>query len=992
MAGEDARAAPHLNGAAIRERQVHVKNLRHFSSAVCISEEPTVDSDESTIWKFFQNLAGSEREQEIETIEILSGSGATCKCGAMKDGTQRLRDLCLCRGGWATITFGSPDGASEVTRRLDEHKRRHDGGAGPLGNRDDFGCVTFCIQCSLFQRQVQVSRERPPPLTEMEVEPDPGVAAMTVIHQDRLEAVFAILSGIIQGSYPRDIAALKNSVSGKLTVEAERGIRAGAENLIRRFCGCSDTVCEYFMANCIKEIGLLTPQEGLDTAYRVVDLLNDTQPGHSTTVRAELMLNIDIEARTALLTKLALAAKEGWTHASSPRRASPPGASHSTPDHGRDTSDQDQAWERQFTRSSHVLRVFLTNHPPDAYKDKSIGLVSLRSVKDRANRAFEELAGIYQDGRMRAQLEARYREQYQQLSLERDNLIQVLDDEIGKARPADDNSGGAAGWDEPAQEPSEHSTDLPPGEDIDHEVSMFTLQLRTIEKMEEQCGEVLNNENIAKMKHKFLNLQKTVCPSGTSILKDLGDTLKLFSKWLRVVSPDMTDERVSNLEDCVASARQMQIRWQKLLLLIRKTDRTYGFSQMSAAAGLAPPTPITVDTYWGEQDGKPFQNLVEWLAELEDRVLRHYPSHEDRVERALAHLAPGVVAILRNHKFSTYEKMRDWLLEYFLDKRKIMDDWVRQLNAVGSSNTRMTSDQVGLYVTQVRGILDQILEYSTTTAELRRRLFTTHTVAALGQTVLRPLKKPTGKDQWDEFVTTVYTRLKAEATEAKREVDPEVLLTEVVKRLEVIKKAQKAKADLNEEARLGGFRSTSGASDFERRMQHQIELLEQDGNVYEDIAATAASILCAGSSNPLPSSGTSKSATRRRRRGTGKHKGFDHVQVQVQAHNPGWGAEVLSYQITKGSKKSFIPEPSQVLVNQDSLAHAVAWQGQFKLRCWVCPNDQVGHEFANCETALAGPNRVRLQALRDPKQGPGHQCFSCLGATCFVMHLRFPLL
>ena len=86
MAEEDARAAPHLNGAAIRERQVHVKNLRHFSSAVCISEEPTVDSDESTIWKFFQNLAGSEREQKIETIEILSGSGATCTCGAMKDG------------------------------------------------------------------------------------------------------------------------------------------------------------------------------------------------------------------------------------------------------------------------------------------------------------------------------------------------------------------------------------------------------------------------------------------------------------------------------------------------------------------------------------------------------------------------------------------------------------------------------------------------------------------------------------------------------------------------------------------------------------------------------------------------------------------------------------------------------------------------------------------------------------------------------------------
>ena len=128
-------------------------------------------------------------------------------------------------------------------------------------------------------------------------------------------------------------------------------------------------------------------------------------------------------------------------------------------------------------------------------------------------------------------------------------------------------------------------------------------------------------------------------------------------------------------------------------------------------------------------------------------------------------------------------------------------------------------------------------------------------------------------------------------------------------------------------------------------------------------------MLCAGSSNPLPSSGKSKSAARRSRRGTGKPKGFDHVQVQIQALNPGWGAEIFGYQITKGSKKSFAPEPSQVLVNQDSLTRALAWQGQFKLRCWVCPNDQVGHEFANCETALAGPNHVRLKGTQGSQTG-----------------------
>merc|ERR1712077_152057 len=185
-----------------------------------------------------------------------------------------------------------------------------------------------------------------------------------------------------------------------------------------------------------------------------------------------------------------------------------------------------------------------------------------------------------------------------------------------------------------------------------------------------------------------------------------------------------------------------------------------------------------------------------------------------------------------------------------------------------------------------------------------------------------------------------------EATEAGEEVDPEELLNEVVKRLEIIKKAQKAKADLNEEARLGGFRSTSGASDFERKMQHQIELLEQDGNDYEDIAATAASMLCAGSSNPLPSSGKSKSASRRRRRGTGKLKEFSHVQVQIQALNPGWGAEIFSYQITKGSKKSFAPQPG--------------------LRAWICTCTWLN------SLSLPVPRRLRRDALLlSPEEGSG---------------------
>ena len=962
---------------------VHVNNLRLFQSDMCITTEPTEDGEPLTIWRFFQNLAGSRQTQKIENVRILSGSGASCKCGALKEGTQRLRDLCLCRGGWATITFSSPDGARNLTTCLDEHKRLHDSGAGPLGDHDINGFVNFCENCCLFQRQVHVSRGNPPTAADLLVQPDLGVEAMVAISQERLEAMIVILSGIIQGNYPRDIVTLKNNVDGELIVEAERGIRAGAETLIRRFCGRADTVCEYFMAYYIKATALLLPQQALELAYNVVDLLDTAQPGHSVTVREELMANIDIDARTALITKLARIATEGSV-TDSPRLDVPPTANHSTANRDQRILSQDKAMGEALLELLQRLEDYLVNNPPEAYQDSSIGLARLHSVKEEVVKEFEEITVMLSDVRMPDALKRRYREYLRQLSLEKDALLRVLDKEIQKALLAERDSG--RGHVDPIEPIGDAPpTDGPNGDEIDHEVSLFTAQFRTIVKMEEQCDTVLKDENLSKNRHKFISLQKTVCPSGSSMLKDLGEAVKLFSKWLRQASPDMTAERTRSLRKCVADGRSLQIRWQKLLLLIRKADGRHGFSQTSAVSAAAPSTPIEVETFWGQMEGKPFQNLVEWLAELEDRVLRHYPSHEDRVEHALAHLAPGVVAILRPHKLSTYEDLRAWLLEYFLNEQDIMDDWVRQLDVVGSSNKHMASNQVGLYVTQVRGILKQILEYSTTTVELRQRLFTTPSVAHLGKTALKPLKRPTGKDQWDEFSTTVYAKLKSDAVAAGEEVSPEVLLAKVEDWLEHIKRTQKAKADLAEEARLGAFRGTSGACEFERKLQHLVQILEEDGNDYDDVVAVAAGILCNGSADtPSDASGLDKNAARRRRRNAGKPKAFSHVQVQIQALNPGWGAGIPCYQVTKGKKQSFIPEASQILISQESLDQAVAWQGQFRLRCWVCPNDNPGHEFASCEIALAGPNSVRLEALSDPKQGPGYQCFSCLEGTCFV--------
>ena len=77
-------------------------------------------------------------------------------------------------------------------------------------------------------------------------------------------------------------------------------------------------------------------------------------------------------------------------------------------------------------------------------------------------------------------------------------------------------------------------------------------------------------------------------------------------------------------------------------------------------------------------------NIVEWVSDLEDRVLRHYPSHTDKVQQTLNHLSPSIAAILKTHNFSRYELVKEWLFKHFLDKNKIMEAWVDQLRAVTS--------------------------------------------------------------------------------------------------------------------------------------------------------------------------------------------------------------------------------------------------------------------------------------------------------------------
>ena len=139
------------------------------------------------------------------------------------------------------------------------------------------------------------------------------------------------------------------------------------------------------------------------------------------------------------------------------------------------------------------------------------------------------------------------------------------------------------------------------------------------------------------------------------------------------------------------------------------------------------------------------------------------------------------------------------------------------------------------------------------TADLRKRLLSQEPVAFLIQTILKPLNRSTGKNQWNEFVVRVCQKLKEQARLTGRKVDPRELLDEMHEWLDGVMKDEKVKAELADDAKLGACRSALGATAFEKKMMHQVQLLEADDNLYSDVGKVTAGVLLADSQAPTSS-------------------------------------------------------------------------------------------------------------------------------------------
>ena len=81
----------------------------------------------------------------------------------------------------------------------------------------------------------------------------------------------------------------------------------------------------------------------------------------------------------------------------------------------------------------------------------------------------------------------------------------------------------------------------------------------------------------------------------------------------------------------MTEVREQELTWRRLTSKIHELDRIHGFNRKShdplAAALLKD---CKQETFYGGEDNRPFQNILEWCNTIEKEVLPRFPSQTEK--------------------------------------------------------------------------------------------------------------------------------------------------------------------------------------------------------------------------------------------------------------------------------------------------------------------------------------------------------------------------
>ena len=133
----------------------------------------------------------------------------------------------------------------------------------------------------------------------------------------------------------------------------------------------------------------------------------------------------------------------------------------------------------------------------------------------------------------------------------------------------------------------------------------------------------------------MISITKDTEHHARQVLRDLTKIAKQATEWLGLSRhlPPSSDRRRS-LDKIVTEVREQELTWRRLTSQIQELDRLHGFSTHDPVAP-ALLKDVQQGMFYGGQDNRPSQNILEWCKDLEKQILPHFPTQPNKVRVAL---------------------------------------------------------------------------------------------------------------------------------------------------------------------------------------------------------------------------------------------------------------------------------------------------------------------------------------------------------------------
>ena len=777
--------------AELRERQVWIGSFRTWESFEIGNEPFDASSEEYKIWNFFQDLVGGDSTRRIESIVIYGdGPGKKCTCGAEPEDQGKLKKPCACTGGTGIVTFLSKGGAVTLKARLKDHKRHDKGvtlvsGTGSVLTNED-GRIETCDECCYNQKQVkQVSKKPAPRATDKLHTIDEEM-----LEVEQIEAIKTLGMSILKPKDWQSIAKIAANCAGKDVSLGFGMLNAGLEETFKKNPQAYPNQSQ--LIEITRKGWVIIVEGGENVSSNILKFIEDLEK------KGEIH---EVEESQV---------KDENTDEEVVSKDDPL-------EDGNDNSERKGAeiepTEVNVSKFLKRLEKTLINNPvEDIMRLKGEGLLS--TIHERLMSQFRVVEDLFLSTSISSEVEDKFEARYD----EADRKFKIAMIALSNGLELERSRSGATSTNKNSRKKS------PKTSDVDHQLNLFENYVISFGEIRSEIELVIYDADVKNMKLDVQAVQKSMEPTGQKILKNIGEMADVAKEWLEIEDIEIDESRKKSLQECIKKYKKFQCDWQQLTLDIQRVDMMYKFNRKpfdGMASGLIKGQKAEI--FWNQEGNRKFQNLLDWFEQLELKILNLLPQQDQKVDQVIGHLSPKIQALTKIQNFKTYEEIKTWLSAQYLDEDLILESWQREITSIKVS----TKSEVVVYIEQIKGILRQIQTTAEGKEKLTRKLFAPENISLLITKILTPLEKPTGRNQYAKFMEEQWAPLAAEADKDGKDVKPEVILSKMQERLDIIKQISKVEIEASKDA-ASRFRIETGESNQGKKFAqlHQKAVLD----------------------------------------------------------------------------------------------------------------------------------------------------------------------